>query len=57
MARRVVVLELNELCPPLIDRFMASGDLPNFARLRSRSRSSSRALTSRSPSSTRGSSG
>lgn len=33
----VLVLELNELCPPLLDRFMAAGDLPNFTRLRSES--------------------
>ncbi|MEX2292598.1 MAG: hypothetical protein WD691_02325 [Acidimicrobiales bacterium] len=37
MSRSVVVLELNELCPTLLDRFMDSGDLPNFARLRSES--------------------
>jgi len=29
----VVVLELNELCPPLLDRWMADGSLPNFKRL------------------------
>lgn len=33
----VLVLELNELCPPLIERFIAAGDLPAFARLRARS--------------------
>ncbi len=30
---RVVMLELNELCPPLLDRFMKQGKLPNFSRL------------------------
>jgi hypothetical protein len=34
----VVVLELNELSPPLVQRFEAAGDLPNFARLRRTSR-------------------
>lgn len=33
MTRRLLVLELNELCPPLIERFMAEGALPSFARL------------------------
>lgn len=33
MSRRVLMLELNELCPSLIERFMAEGALPNFARL------------------------
>jgi hypothetical protein len=33
MVSRVIVLELNELCPPLLDRFMAAGDLPSFSRL------------------------
>lgn len=37
MSRAVLVLELNELCPPLLDRFIAAGDLPNFARLRDES--------------------
>jgi hypothetical protein len=32
-ARPVVVLELNELCPPLLDRWMADGSLPHFKRL------------------------
>ncbi len=31
------MLELNELCPPLLDRFMAAGDLPAFSRLRAES--------------------
>lgn len=31
--RPVLVLELNELCPPIVDRMMASGDLPNFKAL------------------------
>lgn len=29
----VLVLELNELCPPIIERMMAAGELPNFKRL------------------------
>jgi hypothetical protein len=32
-AAPVIVLELNELCPPLLDRWMADGSLPNFKRL------------------------
>ncbi|MGH9084970.1 MAG: hypothetical protein ACRDYW_05920 [Acidimicrobiales bacterium] len=34
MAGPVVVLELNELCPPLVERFIDEGVLPGFARLR-----------------------
>lgn len=30
----IILVEFNELCPALIDRWIASGDLPNFARLR-----------------------
>lgn len=37
MARSMIVLELNELCPALLDRFIAAGDLPNLARLRAES--------------------
>src|SRR4028118_1585184 len=33
MPSPVIVLELNELCPPLLDRWMADGSLPNFKRL------------------------
>jgi hypothetical protein len=33
MSGRVVMLEMNELCPPLLQRFMNSGELPNFSRL------------------------
>jgi len=29
----VLVLELNELCPPIIDRMMDDGELPNFRKL------------------------
>ncbi|MBX9860891.1 MAG: hypothetical protein K2Y20_15080 [Sphingomonas sp.] len=36
-APRVIVLELNELCPPLLARWMAEGRLPNFQRLYDRS--------------------
>lgn len=35
---RLLLLELNELCPSLIERFMAQGYLPNFKKLRERSR-------------------
>lgn len=37
-ARRLLLLEFNELCPGLIEKFMAEGYLPNFKRLRERSR-------------------
>lgn len=33
MARPLLLLELNELCPPLLEDLMAAGDLPNFSRL------------------------
>jgi hypothetical protein len=33
----VLVMELNELCPPIIGRMMAAGDLPNFKALHERS--------------------
>ncbi len=37
-ARRLLLLEFNELCPGLIEKFMGEGYLPNFKRLRERSR-------------------
>lgn len=37
MTPRVLLLELNELAPPLMDRFIAAGELPCFARLRDES--------------------
>ena len=37
MSSSVIVLEFNELVPDLLDRFMASGHLPNFKRLRDQS--------------------
>lgn len=37
MSRKVIVLELNELSPELLDRFIAQGELPNFKRLRDQS--------------------
>ena len=37
MGRPVIVLELNELTPALMDRFIAGGHLPGFAKLRSES--------------------
>lgn len=36
--QRLLLLEFNELCPGLIERFMEEGALPNFKRLRERSR-------------------
>jgi len=35
--RPVILLELNELTPSIMDRFIAEGRLPNFKRLRDRS--------------------
>ncbi|WP_017672313.1 hypothetical protein [Blastomonas sp. AAP53] len=35
--RPILSLELNELCAPLLDRWMADGSLPNFRRLHARS--------------------
>lgn len=35
--RPVLALELNELCPPILDRMMAAGELPNFKQLHSKS--------------------
>jgi hypothetical protein len=32
--QRLILLEFNELCPPLVDRFIDEGALPNFKRLR-----------------------
>ncbi|MEM1433802.1 MAG: hypothetical protein AAGG11_07110 [Pseudomonadota bacterium] len=37
MSNRVIQLEFNEICPPLVERFMAAGELPNFKRLYDRS--------------------
>lgn len=37
MSSSVMVLEFNELCPAIMDRLIAQGELPNFARLRARS--------------------
>jgi hypothetical protein len=37
MAKRTVMLEFNELTPALMDRFIAQGHLPGFARLRDQS--------------------
>src|SRR5688572_6631949 len=31
---RVILIELNELSPPLMERFLRLGELPNFARFR-----------------------
>lgn len=33
-AQPIILVEFNELCPALIDRWIATGDLPSFARLR-----------------------
>ncbi len=35
--RPVIVLELNELCPPILERMMAAGELPHFKALHARS--------------------
>ena len=35
--RPIFVMEFNELCPPLLTRWMAEGKLPGFARLAARS--------------------
>lgn len=35
--QRLILLEFNELCPSLIEKFIAEGILPNFARLKARS--------------------
>jgi len=32
MGRKLIFLEFNEICPPLLDRWMAAGELPNFRR-------------------------
>lgn len=37
MAKDVIVLEFNELTPSVVDRLIAVGKLPNFAKLRSES--------------------
>ncbi|MCO6419543.1 hypothetical protein JYK14_25745 [Siccirubricoccus sp. KC 17139] len=30
--RRIILIEFNELCPGLLNRWMAEGRLPNFRR-------------------------
>lgn len=35
--RPVLVLELNELCPPILERMMAAGELPHFSALHEQS--------------------
>jgi hypothetical protein len=35
--RPVLMMELNELCPPIIERMMARGELPNFRALHAKS--------------------
>jgi hypothetical protein len=37
VARRVILLEFNELCPPLLERWMSDGSLPNFRRFHEQS--------------------
>jgi len=34
MKKKLVMLELNELCPHLVSRFIEAGELPNFKKLR-----------------------
>lgn len=36
-ASPVLVMELNELCPPIVEKMMARGELPNFKRLHAKS--------------------
>lgn len=36
-ANKIILIEFNELCPPLLDRWIAAGELPNFARFRAQS--------------------
>ncbi|MDN3652414.1 alkaline phosphatase family protein [Thalassotalea ponticola] len=36
-AKKVILLEFNELCPNLIDKFCAQGKLPNFSKLAAQS--------------------
>ncbi|MFK8020313.1 MAG: alkaline phosphatase family protein [Pseudomonadales bacterium] len=36
-ASKIIQLEFNELCPPLMERFIAAGELPNFKALRDQS--------------------
>lgn len=35
--KKMLVMEFNELCPSLIDRFMEEGELPNFSKLKASS--------------------
>src|SRR6185295_16114643 len=35
---RVVLIEFNELCPPLLEKFIAQGQLPNFKKFRDASK-------------------
>jgi hypothetical protein len=37
MQKKIIQLEFNELCPALVDRFIAEGHLPNFVRLKNES--------------------
>ena len=37
-ASKVIVMEFNELCPSLLERWMAEGRLPNFSRLHQQSK-------------------
>lgn len=37
VAGPVIMMELNELCPPVIEKMMAAGQLPNFKRLHAKS--------------------
>lgn len=34
MSKRLLLLEFNELCPSLLDRWIAEGELPNFQKFR-----------------------
>jgi hypothetical protein len=35
--KKIIQLEFNELCPALVDKFIAQGELPNFAKLKNQS--------------------
>ena len=39
MAENLVLLEFNELCPTLLDRWIEQGELPNFKKFRDSSES------------------
>ena len=48
-AQRLILLELNELTPSLMERFIAEGKLPNFARFKGESKVFTSEAAERSP--------